>query len=278
MQFGVSIFPTDYSMELAQLGREVEGHGFDVLFFPEHTHIPVSRLSPWPGGPNLPKNYWHTIDPFIASAIVSANTSRLRSGPGICLLVQRDPITTAREVASADFVSGGRLLFGIGGGWNLEDMANHGTDPSKRFKIMRERVLAMKKIWTEDEPEFHGAYVNFDPMWSWPKPIQKPHPPILIGGNGDRVLQRVAEYGDVWMPNHGRGSISERMIELNRMAAERGRGPIPVWVFTCPQTPEAIEQYQAAGVERCIFAMPSAGADEIVPLLDRLAELTSHFR
>ena len=153
MDFGVSIFPTDYSIDLPRLGREVEARGFDVLLFPEHTHIPASRRSPWPGGPELPRHYWHTVDPFVASAVVSQHTRRLRSGTGICLVVERDPITTAKEVASADLVSGGRFLFGVGGGWNLEEIENHRDDPHNRFKVMRERILAMKAIWTQDEPK-----------------------------------------------------------------------------------------------------------------------------
>jgi probable F420-dependent oxidoreductase len=277
MQFGVSIFPTDYSMDVGQLGRAVEERGFDALLFPEHTHIPTNRRSPWPGGPDLPKHYWHTIDPFVVSGVVAANTTRLRFGTGICLVVERDPITTAREVASADFVSGGRFLFGIGSGWNEEEMENHGTDPRQRFKLMRERMLAMKTIWSQDEPEFHGQFVNFDPIWQWPKPIQRPNPPVLVGGNGKRVLDRVLEYGDVWMPNHGRGPIEERIATLQQRAAAQGRSNIPVWVFGCPPHPEAVEQYIKAGVAECLFALPSAGADELLPRLDQWATLAGQY-
>src|SRR5579884_514799 len=278
MEFGVSIFATDYSMPVTELAPAVEQRGFDVLLFPEHTHIPTSRRSPWPGGPNLPQHYWHTLDPFATSTAAALVTSRLRVGTGICLLVQRDPIITAKEVATVDLLSNGRFLFGIGGGWNLEEMEDHGTNPAQRFKVLRERVLAMKRIWTEEEPEFHGQFVRFEPLWQWPKPVQKPHPPILVGGNGPHVLERVAEYGDVWMPNRGRGPVEARMAELQERAAARGRGPIPVWVFSCPPDPEVVERYQAAGVARCVFGLPSAGADEVLATLDRLDGLAQRFR
>ena len=280
MHFGVDIFPTDYSMPVAELGPAVEQRGFDTLLFPEHTHIPVSRRSPWDGGGELPQHYWHTLDPFVACGVVAATTTRLRFGTGICLIIERDPIVTAKEVASADFVSGGRFVFGVGGGWNAEEMEHHGTPYARRWTVMRERIQAMKRIWAEETPEYHGEFVNFDPIWSWPKPIQRPHPPIVVGGNGPHTLERVLKYGDVWMPV-GRGSpsrITDRIPELQRLAAQRGRGPIPVWVFGAPATDEALEQFRRAGVERCLFGLPSAGADEVLPLLDRLAALAERFR
>src|SRR5215510_3238680 len=188
------MFPTRYSIGIVELARAVEERGFESLFVPEHTHIPTSRRSPWPGGADLPPEYRETLDPFLALTAAATVTERIRLGTGICLVVERDPITTAKEVATLDLLSGGRFLFGIGGGWNREEMENHGTDPKQRFKVMRERVLAMKEIWTKEEPSYRGRFVRFDPIWSWPKPVQRPHPPILIGGSGDRVLERVVEY------------------------------------------------------------------------------------
>jgi probable F420-dependent oxidoreductase len=275
MQFGVTMFPTDYAIDVVELGRAAEAHGFESLFVPEHTHIPTSRRTPHPGGAELPREYSHALDPFVALAAVAAATSTLRLGTGVCLVVERDPITLAKEVASLDHLSRGRVLFGVGGGWNQEEMENHGTDPAQRWQVLRERVLAMKAIWTHDEAEFHGRYVDFDPIWQWPKPVQRPHPPVLVGGNGPRVLQRVLEYGDGWMPIPGRAgpSIEERMAELERLAAQAGRPPIPVTVFWATPEPRAIEHYAALGVTRCLFGLPAAGADEVLPLLAQYAAL-----
>src|SRR6476660_6994626 len=190
MHIGVLMFPTDYAVPPDELARAAEARGFESLWFPDHTPTPTSRRSPWPGGPNLPKEYWHTHDLFVALATAAAVTTRLKVGSGICLLVERDPIITAKEVASVDALSRGRMLFGIGGGWNAEEMEDHGTDFRARWKLLRERVLAMKRIWTEDEPSFEGEFVRFGPMWSWPKPVQKPHPQVLLGGHGPRALRR----------------------------------------------------------------------------------------
>src|SRR5438552_2189646 len=209
MHFGVVMFPTDYAMRVDDLARAVEARGFESLWFPEHTHIPVSRRSPWPGGPTLPKEYWHTHDLFVALATAAAVTTTLKVGSGICLLVERDPITTAKEVASLDFLSRGRVLFGIGGGWNAEEMEDHGTDFKQRWRVLRERVLAMKRIWTEDEAAFEGDFVRFEPLWSWPKPVQKPHPPILLGGHGPRA------------PARGVGRAGRRRFALPRVGLAR---------------------------------------------------------
>jgi len=182
MHFGLTIFPTEYSISMVDLGRAAEERGFESLWVSEHTHIPVSRKSPWPGGPELPKMYYDTLDPFVALAAAASATSRIKLATGICLIVERDPIHTAKLVTSVDQVSGGRFMLGIGGGWNLEEMENHGTRPESRFKLMRERIEAMKAIWTQDEAEYHGDLVDFDPIFMRPKPIQKPHPPIHVGG------------------------------------------------------------------------------------------------
>ncbi|MEX2236699.1 MAG: LLM class F420-dependent oxidoreductase [Dehalococcoidia bacterium] len=279
MKFGITMFPTDYAIQPVELGRAVEDHGFESIWFPEHTHIPTSRKSPWPGGAELPNEYSHTHDPFVALGAVAAVTTELKLGTGICLIVQRDPIVTAKVVASLDYISNGRVLFGIGGGWNLEEMEDHGTDPDKRWKLMRERVLAMKEIWTKDEAEYHGKFVDFHPIWSWPKPVQKPHVPVIVGGGGAHTFQRVVEYGDGWMPILGRvaGQIKEQIAELNRMAAEKGRGPIPVTAFGAAPKPELIEEYEEAGIERCVFWVPPATADTVLPALERLAEVARSF-
>jgi len=279
MKFGVTMFPTDYSIGPAELARATEERGFESLFFPEHTHIPTSRRTPWPAGTELPREYSHTLDPFVALSAAATATEHLLIGTGVCLVIERDPITLAKEVASLDLISGGRFLFGIGAGWNLEEMENHGTNPPQRWKLMREQVLAMKAIWTQDEAEFHGRLVNFDPIWSWPKPVQKPHPPVLLAGDGPHAFQRVVEYGDGWIPIPVvlQRPLSELIPELNRLAAEAGRGPIPVTVYGTPSRPEVIEHYAELGVERCVFMLPSAPAEEVMPLLDRYAEVAKSF-
>ena len=280
MQFGVSMFPTDDAIGPADLARAVEEHGFESLFFPEHTHIPVSRRSPFPAGGELPPRYYHALDPFVALTVVATVTHRLKLGTGVCLVVERDPIILAKQVASLDFVSGGRFLFGIGGGWNYEELEHHGTRPALRWKILRERVLAMKAIWTRDEAEYHGRFVDFDPIWSWPKPVQKPHPPILMGGNGPRTLQRVVEYCDGWFPQGGGRSprLVEQVAELQQLATAAGRGPIPVTVYGVPPDPRLITQYAEAGVTRCVFlSLPAAGADEVLPVLRQYAAVTRSF-
>ena len=273
MKFGVYMFPTDYAIDPVSLGRAVEGHGFESLFVPEHTHIPTNRRSPFPGGGELPKEYSHTLDPFVALGAVAAATERLMLGTGICLVIERDPITLAKEVASLDFISGGRVLFGIGGGWNREEMENHGTDPTRRWKVLRERIEAMQQIWTEDAAEYHGEFVDFDPIWQWPKPIQKPHPPVIIGGDGANTLQRVVRYGDGWMPIGRRADFKNRIDELNRLAAAAGRADIPVTIFGAAPKPEVIDAYAEAGVERLLFHLPPAPRDEVLPLLEQRAEL-----
>jgi len=279
MKFGVTMFPTDYSIGPAELAKAVEERGFESLFFPEHTHIPTSRRTPWPGGGELPREYSHTLDPFVALGAAATATEHLLIGTGVCLVIERDPITLANEVASLDFISRGRFMFGIGAGWNLEEMENHGTNPPQRWKLMREQILAMKAIWTQDEAEFHGRFVNFDPIWSWPKPVQKPHPPILIGGDGLHALQRVVEYGDGWMPIPVvlQRPLSDWIAELNRLAAEAGRAPIPVSVYGAASRPEVIQHYAELGVERCLLWLPPAPADKVLPLLDSYAEMAKSF-
>jgi probable F420-dependent oxidoreductase len=273
MRFGLTIFPTDYAIAPAELARAAEDAGFEALLFAEHTHIPTNRDTPRPGGGELPRRYWHTLDPFVALTAAAMATERLRVGTGICLVVERDPITTAKEVASVDLLSGGRFEFGVGAGWNREEMRNHGTDPEGRFSLMRERIEAMKAIWTQDEAEYHGEHVDFDPIWSWPKPVQQPHPPILVGGTGPKALDRVLRYGDEWMPNRvaDPADLGPRIAELR----ERAGRHVPVTYFGADASDGFVAALAAAGVDRTLLQLPDAGADEVLPLVERYAELAA---
>ena len=276
MKTGVVIFATDYAIRIDELARAAEDRGFESLWVPEHTHIPTSRRSPFAGGAELPREYKHTLDPFVALSAAAAVTRRLRVGTGICLVVERDPITTAKEVASLDLLSNGRFEFGIGGGWNAEEMENHGTEFKSRFRLLRERVLAMKEIWTKDEPRFRGEFVEFDAIWSYPKPVQKPHPPILLGGESHHTLQRVVDFCDGWFPR-GRNAdaILPGMAELKTRAAKAGRDmkTISVTVFGAKPERATLDTYAQAGITRVIFRLPSEGRDTVLPLLDQYAKL-----
>ena len=272
MLFGTAIFATDYSIRPDELARELEQRGYESLWLPEHTHIPANRRTPYPAGGDLPKEYWHTHDPFVALTAAAAVTTKLRVATGICLIIERDPITTAKEVASLDMLSGGRFIFGIGGGWNAEEMENHGTAYKTRWRLLRERVLAMKEIWTKDEAEFHGEFVNFDKIWAYPKPVQKPHPPILMGGDGATTFDRVVEFCDGWMPIGFRmGNLPERIAALHQHAEAAGRDPksISITIFGANPESKAVEAFEAAGVERAIFMLPPADRDTVLPLLDK---------
>ena len=273
MKFGVSMFMTDYALYPDILAKEAEARGFESLWFPEHTHIPASRKSPYPGGGELPQQYYHSLDPFVALTAAATVTEKIKLGTGIALVIERDPITLAKEVASIDYVSNGRFLFGIGGGWNREEMENHGTDPSRRWKLLRERIEAMIEIWTKDEAEYHGEFVDFDPIWSWPKPVQKPYPPIMLGNAGPGAISRAVRFADEWMPIGARLDLSDRINELNDKAEEAGRGPIPVTNWGTAPNREAIDELADIGVGRAIFGLPSAKEDEVIPLLDKYAEV-----
>ena len=275
MELGLIIFATDYTIAPARLARLAEERGFESLFLPEHTHIPVSRETPWPGGGELPREYSHTNDPFVGLSMAAAVTERLKLGTGICLVIQRDPITTAKEVATLDRLSGGRFLFGVGAGWNREEMRDHGTDPARRFSVMRERIEAMKAIWTSDETEYHGEHVDFDPLWSWPKPLQQPHPPVLVGGLGAKVLDRVVAFGDEWMPNRVESpeALGERIAELQRRAGAAGRGPIPVTVFGAKPEVRALERLRDAGVHRSLIYLTPEEPGAVERRVDELAPL-----
>ncbi len=278
MQFGAAIFFTDYSMGPAELGRALEERGFESLWAPEHTHIPISRNSQFPAGGELPKKYYDVMDPFVTLSAAAAATTRLKVGTGICLVVQRDPIQTAKSVASLDQISNGRFLFGVGAGWNAEEMADHGTDFKTRFKLMEERIAAMRVIWTKSKPEFSGTFVKFGPMMTWPKPVQKPTPPVIVGGAFPYGARRAIAFGDGWMPHAKRPSYDDVIVhlpEFRRMAAEAGRDPasLPITVWGPAKTADAIKRYRDEGVVRVVFDVPSAKADEVLPLLDALAEI-----
>ena len=279
MLYGVTMFPTDYAIRPDELARLLEERGFESYWAPEHTHIPASRRTPWPGGADLPKDYWHTYDPFVALTAAAMATTRLKLATGICLIVERDPITTAKEVASLDMLSNGRFLFGIGGGWNAEEMENHGTAYKKRWRILRERVLAMKEIWTQEEAEFHGKFVDFDPVWAHPKPVQKPHPPVIMGGDGPRTFDRVVEFADGWMPIGARMRrdvpLADRIADLRRRLRDAGRDPdaVSVSIFFARPDRDTIDQLEQAGVQRVVFGLPAADRDTVLPLIDQYASL-----
>jgi probable F420-dependent oxidoreductase len=279
MRFGLSMFLTDETIAPVALGRAAEDAGFEALFVPEHTHIPASRESPWPGGDELPREYSHTLDPFVSLSAIAATTERLRVGTGIALIVERDPIALAHEAASLDHISGGRFELGIGAGWNREEMRNHGTDPATRFRVMRERALAMREIWTQDEASFHGDFVDFDRIWSWPKPVQRPLP-VWVGGTGARVLDRVLEYGDGWFPNmRDLDELAQRIVELQQRAADASRERIPITYFGLRDPDdEKLDKMAAAGVDRVLLMLPPAGADETLPRVERYAELAARHR
>jgi len=276
MHIGVCMFATDYAIRIDELAREAESRGFESLFVPEHTHIPVSRRTPFPSGGQLPTEYSHTFDPFVSLMAAAAATNRIRIGTGICLIIERDTIITAKEVASLDALSGGRFEFGIGGGWNAEEMENHGTDYKTRFKRLGEQVRAMKEIWTKDEAEFHGQHVNFDKIWSWPKPAQKPHPPVLLGGESGHTLQRVVDFCDGWFP---RGRAAEVILpalkDLRERAAKAGRDmkTISISVFGAKPDELTVESYAAAGITRAILRLPPEGRETVLPLLDQWSKL-----
>jgi probable F420-dependent oxidoreductase len=275
MHIGLCIFATEYAIRIDELAREAEARGFESLWIPEHTHIPTSRRSPFAGG-ELPEQYKHTLDPFVALTAAAAATKKLRVGTGICLLIERDTITTAKSVASLDLLSSGRFEFGIGGGWNAEEMEHHGTDFKTRFKRLEEQVRALKEIWTKDVAEFHGTFVNFDPLWAWPKPVQKPHPPIVLGGESSYTLQRVVDLCDGWYP---RGRAPEKVLaglkELRERAARAGRDmkTISVSTFAAPPDRAVLDQFAAAGVTRSLLLLPPESRDKVLPLLDQYAKL-----
>ncbi len=278
MDFGAAIFFTDYSIGPAALGRALEERGFGSLWAPEHSHIPLSRTSPFPAGGDVPKKYYDVMDPFVTLAAAAAATRSLQVATGICLVVQRDPIQTAKSVASLDQISNGRFLFGIGAGWNAEEMADHGTAFASRFKVMKERVEAMRAIWTQSKPQYDGEFVKFPPMMTWPKPVQKPYPPVLVGGAYPYGTRRAIEYGDGWVPHAKRpayGDLINVLADARTLMTEAGRDPatLPITVFGVDENVDLIKRYRDARAARVVFTLPSDKEDEILRVLDRLEKV-----
>jgi probable F420-dependent oxidoreductase len=278
MKIGAAMFFTDYSMAPGDLARALEERGFESLWAPEHSHIPLSRGSAFPAGGELPKKYYDVMDPFVVLTAAAAATTRLLVGTGVCLVAQRDPIQTAKSVASLDRVSGGRFLFGVGNGWNANEMANHGTVFETRHKLARERIEAMKAIWTRSKPEYHGEFVNFDPMMTWPKPVQTPHPPVIVGGAYPYGARRAIRYGDGWMPHRARpqypdvAALVPEFFDLVDRSGRR-REEVPVTIWGAPEDISILERDRALGVSRLVVSLESAAADVILPELDRWAAL-----
>jgi len=281
MQFGISMFPTDRAIQPAELAREVEARGFESLWFPEHSHIPVSRRTPWGGVRNaspLPEYYSRTLDQFVALTVAATATATLKLGTGITLVAQRDPIWLAKQVASLDVISGGRVLFGVGYGWNKEEMAGHGVAYAQRRAMLREYVLAMKELWTKDVASFDGEHVRFEPSWAWPKPVQQPHPAIILGAAaGPRTIGDIIEFCDGWMPISGRHDLLSNIEKLQDAAAAAGRAPIELSVSGARIEREDMERFVEAGVSRVVIAIPPRTADDVLPRLDRLAGLVQEF-
>src|SRR5438309_7108066 len=275
MEFGASIFFTDYSITPAELAVALEERGFDSVWAAEHSHIPVPRKTPPPGGGAWHKRYYAVMDPFVTLTAAGCATKKLKLATGICLVIQRDTIQTAKLVASIDQVSGGRFLFGIGGGWNQEEIENHGTAFSSRMQKMREQIEAMKAIWTQETPEYHGEIVKFDTIQTWPKPVQKSHPPVILGGAFPWAARRAVRYGDGWYPNASSGNPQDYLPRFRQMAEEAGRDPksLPVTLGGAPEDPDMLKRYRDLGVVRVNFPVPPANADEVLPILDRVAKL-----
>ena len=278
MKFGASMFFTDYSMAPAELAVALEQRGFDIVWAPEHSHIPVSRKTPFIMGGDLPKRYYDVMDPFVTLTAAAMATKTLKIGTGVCLIAQRDPIQTAKLVASIDQVSGGRFVFGVGNGWNQDEMENHGTVFATRHKLAREKIEAMKAIWTQSKAEYHGEFVNFDPMMTWPKPLQKPHPPIIVGGAFPYSARRAIRYGDGWIPHATRNTyaeIADMLPEFNKMAQEAKRDPkeIEITVWGPKQEADLMKRYQDLGVSRVVFNLESEKADTIMPVIDSWQKL-----
>src|ERR1700753_3959679 len=278
MKLGAAMFFTDYSMSPGELAVALEERGFDSVWSPEHSHIPLSRESAFPSGGDLPKKYYDAMDPFVALMAAAGATKTIQVGTGICLITQRDPIQTAKLVASIDQLSNGRFLFGIGNGWNQDELEDHGVKFTDRHKVARERVEAMKAIWTKSKPEYHGEFVNFDPMMTWPKPVQKPHPPVIVGGAFPYSARRAIRYGDGWIPQASRGAYSEiadMIPEFRKMATEAGRDPksIEITVWFPKKDADLMKRYQDLGVSRVVFNLESEKADTILPVIDSWSTL-----
>jgi probable F420-dependent oxidoreductase len=275
MDFGALMFFTDYAISAVDLARALEERGFESIWAPEHSHIPTSRASPYPGGGELPRVYYEAMDPFVSLTAAAIATRTLRVGTGVCLVQQRDPIQTAKLVASLDRVSNGRFLFGVGGGWNAEEMKDHGTDFRTRFQLVRERIEAMKEIWTKDKAQYHGEMVDFPEMWAWPKPMQKPYPPILVGGGFPQAARRAIRYGNGWAPVIRGGDPADTIGKFRAIAKDAGRDPqfLPITLFNPAEDADRLRRCRDLGIARVVFFLPSAPREEILPVLDRWAGL-----
>lgn len=274
MRIGLFPFCTDYSMPIDRLAIAAEERGFDSIWLPEHTHIPANRRTPYPGGGDLPKEYSHTLDPFVALGIAAGVTTQLKLATGICIAIEHQALTLAKTVATLDHISNGRVLLGLGAGWNREEMENHGTQYSSRFRKLEEQMAALKEIWTHDEASFHGEFENFDDVWSWPKPVQKPHPPLILGGETDHTLRRIVRYGDGWLPRAMKPEIvTKGMARLAQFAEEAGRDPasISVSVFAPPPKDIVINQFRETTVERVILMIPPQDEAKTLARMDRYA-------
>lgn len=280
MKLGVSIFATDYAMRPDEFARACEERGFESVWYPEHTHIPASRRTPYPLGGDLPKDYWHIHDLFVALTAATAATKTIKIGSGVCLVIERDPIVLAKEVASLDQLSNGRFLFGIGGGWNAEEMENHGTPFKRRWQVLREKIEAMKAIWSQEAAEYHGEFVNFDPIWCYPKPLQKPHPPILLGAHSANGRNRVVNYCNGWIPvGPFMKDLPAAIHDLHARAEKAGRQPrdLSISIFGVAGEEPVLRQYQGLGIERAVFGVPPEGKGKVLPLLDQYAALIPQF-
>lgn len=280
MKFGISIFPTDLTLQPPDMARAVEERGFESLWFPEHSHIPVSRRTPWggkEGAPPLPDFYSRIHDAFVALGAAAAVTTRIRLATGITLVPQRDHLWLAKEVASVDVMSGGRFIFGIGYGWNKEEMASHGVRYTERRALMREKILFMKELWTKEEASFQGAKIQLEPSWAWPKPVQKPHPPIIMGGDaGPKTIADMVEFCDGWMPN-ARHDLVGRLDAVRSALTAAGRDPasFEISAFSAVPDKEKIQQLTELGVARAIFNVPPKSPPEVLSRLDEYAEFVA---
>jgi probable F420-dependent oxidoreductase len=280
MLIGAAMFFTDYSIGAAELAQALEARGFESVWAPEHSHIPTSRKTPLPSGGELSRQYYDVMDPFVTLTAAAVATKNLKIGTGVCLVIQRDTIQTAKLVASLDQVSGGRFLFGIGGGWNQDEMEDHGTVHATRFKKMREQIEAMKAIWTENKPEYHGELVDFPPMMAWPKPVQQPHPPVILGGMFPHAARRALRYGNGWIPHLRRPEyedVTDYLPQFRQLAAETGRDPaeVPITVWGVPPDLDRLKRYRDQGVARGVVQLAPEPAGKALPILDRWAELAA---
>ena len=274
MHIGVSTFPTDYSIRPTVLGAALEAAGFESLWVVEHTHIPASRRTPYPLGTPLPSVYWESYEPLTYLAQVAAVTQKLQIGTGVCLVAEHHPIALAKRVASLDSLSGGRFLFGVGAGWNAEELENHGVRFEDRWRVLRENILAMKAMWTQKDAEFHGRFVNFDPVWVEPKPARKPHPPVFIGASSTWAIKRVAEYGEGWYPII-MPDFAERLQQLDRECAERGRdrSSIDITGLTQPADQRALADLARLGVNRVVVSLPTMNEADSLRWIDENAQV-----